>query len=197
MVKNPPAVQGTNETRVRSLGWECPLEEEMATHSSILAWDLPWTEEPGGLQRVGCSWGFAARHRVCVPLWWCEQRRLRRNRLGPEWALRKCWLFVLSALSDVPGGICRHLDGALGAPGSPSPLPPSLSSHLGSREQTWSARSRAVWSRSVRPALGVTPGCWFLDLGRLAAESPWFDSRDSGVTSHKCEMFIIYSLWDI
>ena len=36
--------------RVRSLGWEDPLEEEMATHYSILAWEIPWTEEPGGLQ---------------------------------------------------------------------------------------------------------------------------------------------------
>ena len=38
------------ETRVRSLGWEDPLEEGMATHSSILAWRIAWTEEPGGLQ---------------------------------------------------------------------------------------------------------------------------------------------------
>ena len=41
------------ETWVRSLGWEDPLEEEMATHSSILAWRIPWTEEPGGLQSMG------------------------------------------------------------------------------------------------------------------------------------------------
>ena len=46
MVKNPPAMW---ETWVRSLGWEDPLEEGMATHSSILAWRIPWTEEPGGL----------------------------------------------------------------------------------------------------------------------------------------------------
>ena len=45
-----PAVR---ETRVRSLGWEDPLEKEMATHSSILAWRIPWTEEPGGLQSMG------------------------------------------------------------------------------------------------------------------------------------------------
>ena len=49
-VKNLPAVQ---ETRVRSLGREDPLEKEMATHYSILAWEIPWTEEPGGLQSVG------------------------------------------------------------------------------------------------------------------------------------------------
>ena len=41
------------ETQVRALGWEDPLEEEMATHSSILAWEIPWTEEPGGLQSMG------------------------------------------------------------------------------------------------------------------------------------------------
>ena len=49
-VKNRPAKQ---ETRVRSLGQEDPLEEGMATHSSILAWRIPWTEEPGGLQSMG------------------------------------------------------------------------------------------------------------------------------------------------
>ena len=46
MVKNLPAMQ---ETQVRSLGQEDPLEKGMATHSSILAWRIPWTEEPGGL----------------------------------------------------------------------------------------------------------------------------------------------------
>ena len=50
MVRNLPAVQ---ETWVRSLTWEDPLEKEMATHSSILAWRIPWTEEPGGLQSMG------------------------------------------------------------------------------------------------------------------------------------------------
>jgi len=48
--KNPPAMQ---ETRVRSLGLEDPLEKEMATHSSILAWRIPWIEEPGWLQSMG------------------------------------------------------------------------------------------------------------------------------------------------
>ena len=52
-VKNPAAVQETEETQVQSLGWEDPLETEMATHSSILAWNIPWTEEPGGLQSMG------------------------------------------------------------------------------------------------------------------------------------------------
>ena len=50
MVKNPLAMR---ETRVPSLGWEDPLGEEMATHSSILVWRIPWTEEPKGLQSMG------------------------------------------------------------------------------------------------------------------------------------------------
>ena len=50
MVKNPPAMQ---ETWAQSLGQDDPLEEEMATHSSILAWEIPWTEEPGRLQSTG------------------------------------------------------------------------------------------------------------------------------------------------
>ena len=49
-VKNPPTVQ---ELRVQSLSWEDRLEKGMATHSSILAWRIPWTEEPGGLQSMG------------------------------------------------------------------------------------------------------------------------------------------------
>ena len=52
-VKNPPAMQEMQETRVRSLGWEEPLEEGMATHSSILAWRTPWTEESSRLQSIG------------------------------------------------------------------------------------------------------------------------------------------------
>ena len=47
VVKNLPAIQETQETRVQSVGQEDPLEEEMATHSSILAWKIPWTEAPG------------------------------------------------------------------------------------------------------------------------------------------------------
>ena len=52
-VKNLPAMQETQETPVQSLVREDPLEKEMATHSSILAWEIPWTEEPGGLQSMG------------------------------------------------------------------------------------------------------------------------------------------------
>ena len=53
MVKNPPANAGVGsmEMWVRSLGWEDPLEKEMATQSSMLAWEIPWTEKPGGSMR--------------------------------------------------------------------------------------------------------------------------------------------------
>ena len=51
--KNPPAMQEAQETQIRSLGLEDPLEEEMATHFRVLAWRVPCTEEPGGLQSIG------------------------------------------------------------------------------------------------------------------------------------------------
>ena len=51
-VKNLPAMQETQDMWIQSLGWEDPLEEEMVTHSNILAWKTPWTEEPGGLQSI-------------------------------------------------------------------------------------------------------------------------------------------------
>ena len=53
VVKNLPAMQKMQETRVRSLGGEDLLEKGMETHSSVLAWRTPWTEEPGGLQAMG------------------------------------------------------------------------------------------------------------------------------------------------
>ena len=65
VVKNSPAMQEPKEMWARSLGQEDPLEKEMATHSSIFAWRIPWTEEPGGLQsmgsqRVRCDWSNLA-----------------------------------------------------------------------------------------------------------------------------------------
>ena len=63
VVKNPPAMQ---EMQVRSLGQEDPLEEGMATHSSILVWEIPGTEEPGGLQSMASQ-----RVRLCLSDWAC------------------------------------------------------------------------------------------------------------------------------
>ena len=86
-VKNPPAMQ---ETQVRSLGQEDPLEQGMATHSSILAWRIPWTEEPGGLQsmvsqRVGHDWATR------------QQQQLRAPRDEGEWAL----VLILKSSADL------------------------------------------------------------------------------------------------
>ena len=110
MVKNPPAMQ---ETWVRSLGQEDPLEKEMAIHSSILTWRIPWTEEPGGLQstgsqRVGHDWvtntahlelsliylGFRklVKHLSFSHPWWSElqpnsqKRKKKRGEGGAQWA---------------------------------------------------------------------------------------------------------------
>ena len=72
MVKNPPAMR---ETWIQSLGWEEPLEKGMATHSSILAWRIPWTEEPGGLHS---SWGCK------------ESDTTERLSLGPSYSALPC-----------------------------------------------------------------------------------------------------------
>ena len=69
-IKCLPAMR---ETQVRSLGWEDPLEKEMATHSSILAWRIPWTEEPGGLQSTGSQSqtrlsDFTSNYLSCLPV---------------------------------------------------------------------------------------------------------------------------------
>ena len=53
MAQRLKSLTAMQETQVQSLGQEDPLEKEMATHSSILAWEIPWTEEPGGLQSMG------------------------------------------------------------------------------------------------------------------------------------------------
>ena len=53
MVKNLPANAGDMEMQGQSLGWEDPLEKEVATHCSILAWEIPWTEKPGRVQSMG------------------------------------------------------------------------------------------------------------------------------------------------
>ena len=55
VVRNLPTSEETQDTQVQSLGLENPLEEDMATHSSLLAWRIPWTEEPGGLQSMGVT----------------------------------------------------------------------------------------------------------------------------------------------
>ena len=70
MVKNPLERQDMQETQVRSLGREDPLEKEMAIHSRILARKIPWTEEPGGLLSAsGCMLCCLSHVRLCATLW--------------------------------------------------------------------------------------------------------------------------------
>ena len=63
------------ETRVQYLGWKDPLEKEMATHSSILAWRIPWTEEPGGLQSMGLQELDTTEQLNCYYYWIIEKAR--------------------------------------------------------------------------------------------------------------------------
>ena len=98
VVKNPPAMQ---ETWVWSLGWEHPLEEEMATLSSMLAWRIPWTEEPGGLQsmwsqRAGHEWVANIHTSICIsatwgqyPVFWHPEFLRAHHR---EWLQPESWL---------------------------------------------------------------------------------------------------------
>ena len=93
VVKNPAANAGDQKMPLQSLGQEDPLEKGMATHSSILAWRIPWTEQPGrlqsmGLQRVGHDWGNLAHPLVivldCHPIpvkqpWESETRKSRKS----------------------------------------------------------------------------------------------------------------------
>ena len=134
MVKNLPAIQ---ETQVRSLVSEDPLEEGMAAHSSILAWRIPWTEEPGGLQsmglqRVGHDWSNLAHthQEECNCEQWAFPREtgqhghrwgcLKKNFIG-VWVLYNVVLVSAKQLSE--SAICIHI-----FPPSwvslPSPIPP-------------------------------------------------------------------------
>ena len=93
-IKNTPAMQ---EMQVRSLGGEDPLEKEMATHSSILAWRILWTEEPGGLQskglqRVGHDWATSLSLSLSHHEMWRDWERVKMAQL--------CLLFVISYIME-------------------------------------------------------------------------------------------------
>ena len=86
-VKNLPA---TRETWVQSLGQEDPLKKEMATHSSILAWRIPWTEEPGGVQSMG-SQRVGHDRATCTSLWVLGSLFLGKDFLVPTWDGSPCY----------------------------------------------------------------------------------------------------------
>ena len=88
-VKNPPAKQGTG---VGSLGWENPLGEEMATRSSMLAWVIPWIEEPGGLESMGSQ---RVRHDLAT-----QEQQTTNSTHRPLHVVSKTWLLLLLLLSS-------------------------------------------------------------------------------------------------
>ena len=103
-VKNLPAMR---ETWVWSLAWEDPLEEGMATHSSVLAWRSPWTEEPGGLQsmelqRLRHDW--VTKHSTSQ--WAHLFKTVECTKIHQEWTLRSAldfaWLWCISVVKKVP-----------------------------------------------------------------------------------------------
>ena len=115
MVRNPPANAGDRETQVLSLGQEDPLQEEMATHSGILAWRIPWAEEPGGLQSMGSQESDAT---ACTPYAWTQVRDPKTSFLG----------FV--SFSSVPKPLSElHLSLSTSHKGS-KPNPLHLSYHI-------------------------------------------------------------------
>ena len=100
-------MQETQETRFPSLGWEDPQEEEMATHSSILAWRIPWTEEPGrlqpmGKQRVGYDWAHTRFSFLLLPRRKssCDHvhkgHMLKMEEQGIRWSLNHWWFLWAS-----------------------------------------------------------------------------------------------------
>ena len=102
-VKRLPTMQ---ETWVRSLGWEDPLEKEMATHSSILAWKIPWTEKPGrlqsmGSQRVGQDWATSLHFRV-------QRASLVAQLVKNPPAMRQTWVWSLGCEDPLEKGKATH-----------------------------------------------------------------------------------------
>ena len=91
-------MQKKQEMQVQSLDWEDPLEEEMATHSSILAWRIPWTEESGklqsmGLQRVGHDW-------ACTHCMNCIKKQIELKNISLSWLCQSYFFSLVELLSS-------------------------------------------------------------------------------------------------
>ena len=89
LVKNPPALQ---ETWVWSLGWEDPLQEGMASHSSILVWRTPWTEEPGGLQFMGSQESDTTERLSTAQHYICRYSSVVKSCLALLWSMKPAGL---------------------------------------------------------------------------------------------------------
>ena len=94
-VKNPPAVLETQEMQVWSLGLENPLEEEMATHSSILAWKILWTEDPGGLQSTGSQSRTQLSKKLLLQVTFKKIKK-ENTLTGSHWIVGDQWLKAFS-----------------------------------------------------------------------------------------------------
>ena len=91
-VKNPSAMQELQETQVWSLDWEDPLQKGMATHSSILAWEIPWTEEPGGLQSMGSESDTTERPSVYTHTPWSHKTVMHKCMATAGFGHCRLWL---------------------------------------------------------------------------------------------------------
>ena len=192
MIKNLPIMQ---ETQVWSLGWEDPLEEEMTNHSSILAWRIPWTEEPGGLQsmelqRVEQDWEtYTHTHTHTVDLQCCVT--LRCTAQWFKHIFVSMYLFIpfhilssyataatAKSLQSCPT-LCDPTDGS--PPGSPIP------GILQARTLEWVAISFSnAWKWEVK--LKLLSRVWLLATPWTAATRllcPWdFPGKSTGVGCH-------------
>ena len=121
------------ETQVRSLGWEDALEEETATHSSILAWRIPWTEEPGGLQSAGRNWAGTHSHGN------------EPNASLCSWSKNEArWTIAALLGKGLPG--CQSRRSSLGSPLMESCHVPGLAKHFLRYWQTLKTLETQVWS---------------------------------------------------
>ena len=161
MVKNLPAVQ---KTWVWSLGWEDSLEKGMATHSSILAWRIPWTEEPGGLQSMGLQ---TARHD------WRTNTFLGVHNASRNWEagltvtrlLGKSYWKLIFACDSVAAiqGVYLHEGGSINLRSPRSAGPSKRDSEAGI---PWSILAQL----STRALIKTFPG-WDLDLRHPASRT--------------------------
>ena len=167
-------MQGMLETQVPSLGWEDPLEEEMATHSSILVWINPWTEEPGGLQSMGShrirhNWASEHAHMHNALIY---TGKLNQKSLYNKVKLKTRWTHILHCpfLTHISGGKSSAKKYAIFFTGIidtgfyiPPPPPPNLKLYF--QQEFWSPS----WPESQRrrgcpwgEGQAKRGGCYFL-----------------------------------
>ena len=134
LVKNPPAVQ---ETWVQSLGWEDPLERGKATHFSDLAWRIPWTEEPGGLQSTGLQrvrhdWATKPWPALSTYMWIDDYSKIDSSSYSfLQWFITECCTRFLILHSKILSFIHPTWNSLHLLTPNSQPIPPSLNPPLG------------------------------------------------------------------